>query len=381
LPTTAITSIPFAHVTGNSVDGSFVFGGFSAGNVINVDLSDFLNLQIDVTSQIDPSNATDDVFSVDLDVAGLNDTGVLAASVASGVQSLVNSQIGTWRQRMGVLPEKGANDAGLSPWFRWFTDKGEVDPAHLAANFLQGGNFAYDQSNSGEEVGMNVNPGARGFNFGLLLNKSEGSQHLVNPGVGSDRISSNAVGLYGTWISPNGWYLDLSHRWITFDAVLGSAGGEQRTKGDASAWNVEAGYDAWTLSGGMKITPQVQYTRTRIGNIDDVHGDSATFAANGGDSSRGRLGVAFSMSINGNSGFFWTPYGSVNAVREFNGITNYTINNVFSGSTSVEGTSAMVELGLGAQKGGFSITGGVNWTDGGALQSFTGGQLELRYSW
>jgi hypothetical protein len=68
-------------------------------------------------------------------------------------------------------------------------------------------------------------------------------------------------------------------------------------------------------------------------------------------------------------------------VRTFNGKSDYAINNAFFGSTNVEGTSAMVELGLGAQKGALSITGGVNWTDGGALQSFTGGQLELRYAW
>ena len=380
-PTTAISLIPFAHVTGNSMDGNFVSGGFAAGNVLNLDPSNFISMQVGIVSQIDPTNASDDIFSIGLEVSGLNDTGVLAASVASGVQSLVNSQIGTWRQRMGVLPDKGEHASGLSPWVRSFTDKGEVDPAHVAANFPQGGNFRYDQSNSGQEVGMNVNPGTRGFNFGLLVNKSEGSQHLVNPGVGSDRIRTNAVGLYGTWISPNGWYLDLSHRWINFDAVLRSAAGERQTKGYASAWNVEAGYDAWTLSGGMKITPQAQYTRTRVGNIDDVQGNQATFVANGGDSSRGRLGVLFSKTIDSDSGFTWTPYGSVNAVREFNGKTTYAINNAFFGSTNVEGTSAMVELGLGAQKGGFSVTGGVNWTDGGALQSFKGGQLELRYTW
>jgi hypothetical protein len=381
LPTAAITTIPFAHVTGNSVDGSFVAGTFAAGSVINYDPSNFLNLQLGVTSQIDPTNATDDVFSIGLDVAGLNDTGTLAASVASGVQSLVNSQIGTWRQRMGVLPEKGPNDAGLSPWFRVFNDQGTVNPAHVADNFPQAGNFNYDQSNSGQEVGMNVNPGQRGFNFGLLLSKSEGNQHLVAPGVGSDRIKSNAVGVYGTWISPKGYYVDASYRWINFDAALHSSAGEQDTKGYASALNLEAGYDAWTLSGGMKITPQAQYTRTRVGNIDALHGDSATFVANGGDSSRARLGVEFSKSIKSDSDFIWTPYGSLNAVHEFDGRTRYAINNTFFGSTSVEGTSAMVELGLGMQKGGLSITGGVNWTDGGALKSFTGGQLELRYSW
>ena len=41
----------------------------------------------------------------------------------------------------------------------------------------------------------------------------------------------------------------------------------------------------------------------------------------------------------------------------------------------------MLELGLGARKDGFSATGGLNWTDGGAQKSFLGGQLVLRYNW
>jgi hypothetical protein len=68
-------------------------------------------------------------------------------------------------------------------------------------------------------------------------------------------------------------------------------------------------------------------------------------------------------------------------VHEFDGESTYTIGNTFVGSTSTDGTSAMVELGLGAQNGGFSVTGGANWTDGGALQSFVGGQVVLRYTW
>ena len=75
------------------------------------------------------------------------------------------------------------------------------------------------------------------------------------------------------------------------------------------------------------------------------------------------------------AGFTWTPYGSLNAVREFDGEYNYSINGGLLGTTSTEGTSAMVELGLGARKGNLSVTGGVNWIDGGALESVSGGQL------
>jgi len=346
--------------------------------VVGPGANGFLDMQVFVTSQLDATDATDDIFSVGVDVAGLNDPGTLAASIASGAQSLLTSQIGTWRQRMGVLPERNQDDIGLSPWIRVFSDKGEVDPSHVADNFGNAGNFAYDQSNTGRELGMNVNVRG-GFNTGLLLAKSNGSQHLLGAGAGSDQISGSAFGLYSTWIGSHGFYVDASYRWFDFTANLRSVAGEQSTHGKGGAFNVEAGFTAWKL-GAVDIAPQVQYTRSAIGDIRPVQAGQADFVANGGSSSRGRVGVAFSSAID-NAGWRFTPYGSVNAVREFDGRTDYSIADTFTGSTRTDGTSAMVELGVGARKDGFSATAGASWTDGGALQSFVGGQLVLRYSW
>jgi outer membrane autotransporter protein len=374
VPTSQFTGpVPFAHVSGDSTAGSFV-----GGSVIGFNKSNFLDLQVNVTSQLDTSNAADDVFSVGLDVAGLNDAGSLAASIASGAQSLLSSQIGTWRQRMGVVTRKPEGTVGLSPWIRVFSDKGSIDPTHTAQNFGSGGNFSYDQSNSGREFGANLNPFG-GFNVGLLFAKSEGTQRLLGTGQGTDKFSETAFGLYTTWIADNGFYVDASYRWMSFDADLTAAGGPQATEGAGGAFNVETGITAWNL-GGVDVTPQFQYTRSAIGDIRALQGDQATFVANGGTSSRGRLGVAFSKTINSGA-WTLTPYGSINALREFDGETTYRVADTFTGSTSTQGTSAMVELGLGARIKGVSITGGANWTDGGALSSFTGGQLVLRYDW
>ncbi|HEX2595730.1 MAG TPA: autotransporter outer membrane beta-barrel domain-containing protein, partial [Luteimonas sp.] len=368
-----VDPIAFAHVSGDSTAGSFV-----AGQVVGFSANNFLDMQVAITSQLDPTNASDDVFSVGVDVTGLSDPGTLGASVASGAQSLLTSQIGTWRQRMGVLPDANPANVGVSPWIRVFSDKGEVDPTHVADSFGNGGNFDYDQSNSGREIGMNIDFRG-GFNAGLLLAKSDGTQHLRGPGVGSDHLSGSAFGLYGTWIGDNGFYVDASYRWFDFTADLRSAAGKQSTEGQGGAFNVEAGFTAWKVA-GIDVAPQVQYTRAAIGNIRPIHGDQVDFVSNGGTSSRGRVGVAFSRKID-NAGWIWTPYGSVNAVREFDGKTDYTIADTFTGSTRTDGISAMVELGVGAQKDGLSVTAGANWTDGGALQSFVGGQLVLRYTW
>ena len=48
-----------------------------------------------------------------------------------------------------------------------------------------------------------------------------------------------------------------------------SVAGNMETEGDAEAFNIEMGY-AWTLSGGLKIEPQLQYTKTSVNNIDTL---------------------------------------------------------------------------------------------------------------
>lgn len=372
IPGAAHTSIDFAHVTGNSVAGSFVPGQLLGYNQPR----NFLDLRFSIGSAIDASNATADVFSVDLDVAGLNDPGTLAASVASGAADMLNSQIGTFKQRMGVNPY---GDAGkvMSAFFRTYTSKGDVSPAHVAGNFGQGGNFDYDLSVWGREVGVNANLFGN-FHAGVVLGSADGRQRLTGAGVGSNRMDGMTWGAYATWFAPQGFYVDLSGRWMAVDVRSLSAAGQMETRAHTAAWNLEAGYQ-WML-GGLSVVPQVQYTRTEVQDVRPLQGDLASFAGHGGTSTRGRLGVGVSKTFQSGN-VRWTPYGSINAIREFDGDMTYTVADTFVGNTSTQGTSSMAELGLGMQAGGWGFTIGANWQDGGALHSIVGGQLGLRYSW
>jgi outer membrane autotransporter protein len=312
--------------------------------------------------------------SLVMDVTGLNETGSLASALAPGAQSLVNAQVGSWRERMGVVPEQGKH--GLAPWVRTFSDSGDVSLAR-SANFGPGGNGGFHQSNHGIELGLDTRL-AEHLSAGVLIGTSEGSQRLTG-GAGSDRLDGRTFGLYGTWFADNSFYFDVSQRWTGIRAHLRSGTAGPMADASASAFNVEAGVTAWTMA-GIHVVPQLQYTHTRIDGISALSSQQSNFADHGGVSSRGRLGVAFDKTIQGTR-FSWTPYGSVNAVREFDGKYGYAINGGLLGTTSTAGTSAMVEAGLGMRRGGLSITGGVNWTDGGALQNVIGGQLVMRYHW
>ncbi len=372
LPTTALSSVPVVQVTGNSTAGSFVLGD------VHFDTNkSFLVVQaVSLNSVIDASNTHPDVFSLGVAVTGLTDAGSLAAAFAPGVQRLMSSEVGTWRERMGVLDPQPQGSVGA--WARAFSDSGTVHPGYVANNFGPGGNVAFDQDDSGQELGVDVAIG-NGFSAGLLLGKAQASQHLSAAGGGRNRITGDTVGGYLTWVGANGAYVDASYRQMRFDARLEALAGESRASGKANTFNVETGW-AWAFGDGLKLVPQLQYTRTTVHGVDTLSGVLTGFTPDGGASSRGRAGLLLSKDI-ASAGTTWTPYAAVSAVREFDGRNDFTINGVFTGSTSTHGTSALVEGGLAMHRGKLSVFGGLNWQDGGALSGVFGGQLGLRYSW
>ncbi|WP_240096450.1 hypothetical protein [Thermomonas flagellata] len=370
VPTTAVTTIPFATITGTSVAGNFVAGSMLGYNPN----TSWLLLGLTVSSAM---NTPNDVFSINLNVNGLSDPGTLAASIASGAAGIVNTAIGTFRQRLGTQPF-GEPGKVISPYVRVFMGEGDVHPAHVAANFGQGGHFNYDQSTWGREVGVNANLFGN-FHAGLALGSANSRQRLIDGGVGVNRFDGMTWGAYATWYQPQGWYVDLSGRWMAANVHSQSSAGDLPTRTHTRGYSLEVGYE-WDL-GGLSLIPQAQYTWTEVQDVRTLTGPQGTFQPHGGTFARGRLGLELSKSFTSGNGLQWTPYGAIHAVREFDGKTTYTAATYFNGSTSLKGTSAMAELGLGVGKDSWAFTLGANWTDGGALKRTFGGQAVLRLAW
>lgn len=369
MPTTAsTTAVEFAHVAGSSAAGAFV-----GGKVLGYDESNFLDIGAR-TSRLAGAGGSAS-FLVALDVLGMNDTGALAATTATAAASFLNSQVGTFRQRLGVNPY-GDADKVMNAFVRFYSSEGDLNPAHHAGNFGQAGGFGFAQSNWGREVGINANlPG--NVHAGVVFGNADSRQRL-NAGVGENRMDGTTVGAYATWYAPGGFYVDLSGRWMASDVRSTTMAGVMAGRVHAQATSLEAGYE-WQF-GSFNLVPQAQYTRTKVDGLDALHGEMASFQSHGGTFEQGRLGVEFNRSFDA-AGLRWTPYGSINAIREFDGKTTYTVADNFFGSTSTKGTSTMAELGLGVQKGRFGFGLGLNWTDGGAYKSMVGGQASARFSW
>ena len=368
LPTTTTINIPFAQISGASVAGNFIPGQFIGYNAN----ANFLTLGLGIASALNNPN---DVFSITLDVAGLSDSGSLVASSASGVANFMTSQVGTFRQRLGVNPY---GDAGkvMSAFVRLYSDQGDVSPKYTSA-FGAGGNFDYDQATWGREVGINANLYSN-LHAGLVLGNADSRQRLTNGGSGQSRMDGMTVGGYLTWYVPNGFYVDLTARQMAADIHTTTSAGTMASRAHVNAVSLEGGYE-WSM-GGFNLVPQAQYTRTHVEDIRTFTGDRADMTAHGGTFERGRVGVELNKTyLSGD--LRWTPYASINAVHDFSGTSTYTVANVFNGSTTVKGTSAMAEVGVGMQKGGLGFTLSANWNDGGAFKSFVGAQANLRYSW
>ncbi|MEW5299115.1 MAG: hypothetical protein WDW36_002161 [Sanguina aurantia] len=228
-------------------------------------------------------------------VGGLSNLGTLAASAAPGAQSLMSSEIGTYQDRMGAIRQtlKG----GLSLWARVFGDSGKIDPSHSASNFGQGGNFAFDQNNEGQELGLDfaITDGATA---GLLLSKNEANQHLTDGNNGSARIRGTTSGIYGTWVADSGLYVDASFRNMSFNSRLTAASGQAWINGNANAFNVEAG-QSFTIGNDVQLAPQFQYTWDKVDDVKSETASLAGFQSRGATSSRARLGLMVSKSYNG----------------------------------------------------------------------------------
>ena len=333
-----------------------------------------MTLGVNVGSHVGSEGAPSS-YDASVQATGLSDPGSLAASVGAGVQSLMATQIGSYRERMGSVPTQSLGNR-VSGYVRSFRSEGGLNASNSTGNFGQGGMLALGQSNSGTEVGMSMAP-VQGLNMGLTMGKSYGQQSLTGEGFGMDNLQANTLGVYSTWLSPKGYYVDTSYWAMNYNGRLDAAGSRQPVHGKANAFNVETGY-TFNLANGMHLEPQAQYTWTHVDSMG-LQGPDANFEAADGDWQRSRVGLMAWKAYTGRAGVTWTPYSSLSVVHVSGGKTGYTINNAFNGTLDTAGTSMQLGFGMGMQKKAFSASAGLNWTSGGSVDSFLGGQLLLRY--
>jgi OOP family OmpA-OmpF porin len=195
---------------------------------------------------------------------------------------------------------------------------------------------------------------------------------------GHGKIKADTYGAYLTWMPGNGFYGDLSYRKMNFDTEATVAGGNWKGKGDADGWSLEMGY-GFDTSSGWKVQPQLQVSEMST-NMDPISSTWGSFALDNGDSIRTRLGVSLSKKFAQSDDHSWTPYFALSAVHEDQGDNSFIIAGNFHGESDLRGTSGLLEAGATGQMGQWTVFGGLNYQDGGAVNGVFGGQIGVRYA-
>lgn len=354
------------------VDGAAEAGAFVAGRVVGQEAGNFVDLGVEVSeAAVEQGQA----YQAQVQALGLNATGRLAASLGAGVQNLLTSQIGTYRQRAGVLPSSTVERVG--GYVRQFGGGG-ARQGELIQNFGVGGPVDLHQSTQGTELALAAAP-VSGWTLGLTLGKSDSRQSLAAGSYGLTRFDADSMGAFATWMAPSGWYVDGSAWMLRYTGRLDSAAGRQGIHGRASALNLETGYTL-RLGGGVHLEPQLQYTTTRVSGMY-LQGPDAGFATQASQWERSRFGVQGWKTFAGAGGREWTPYGSVSGVYSSGTGVRYRIEENYLGTFDLLGRSVQAEAGFGMRQGRFSASASLNWTRGEHEGAQTGGQLTMRYTW
>lgn len=249
-----------------------------------------------------------------------------AINLFNGSYLISYVEMQTLMKRMGDL-RQGAERNGV--WAKVYGGEFESD----GDSFIRG----YDMDYSGLQVGGDrkfvLKDGKGDVYLGGMFNYTKGDLDYGRNGDGS--IDSKALGIYGTYVAPSGFYTDLvlKYSWMDNDfKALDSA--QERVTGS----NIETGGFSASLEVGKRfflqkekekqgwyIEPQAQ--------ISFGHQSGDSFTASNGlqvrvddyNSLLGRIGANIGYEIKGGKNPI-NLYGKVSYVHEFDGDVDYRLN-------------------------------------------------------
>lgn len=254
----------------------------------------------------------------------------------------------TLMQRMGDLRGGQANGGA---WARTFGGRFDISgTTHLPNGF--------DMDYAGVQVGVDRQltlDNTGNLYLGGMFGASQSDQDYAR---GDGKITASHVGLYGTYVHPNGFYVDTLVKYTHMrhkDNPIDTLGQRQSAKAstDGFSGSLEVGKrfhlaDQESQSAtGWYVEPQLQVTAGKQSGADlhDSNGLRARFDAV--NSLIGRAGVLVGYELKGGD----TPvnlYAKASYVREFDGDVNVRFNNI-SRQESFKGEWLSSGLGVTTQ--------------------------------
>ena len=296
-----------------------------------------------------------------------------AIGIFSAAPTVWYGELSSLRSRMGEL-RYGKAQGGA--WMRSYGNKYNLSAA---------GGTAYQQTQQGVSFGADgMLPTSSGnVLLGVMGGYSKSDLDIIAGTTGS--VKSTYVGVYGTWLSDEGYYIDAIIKANQFknNADVRMSDGE-KSKGNYKNYGLGASVEAGKhikLKDNWFVEPFVQASSLWV-NGEGYHLDNGLNAkSNKADSFLGKVGTSVGKNFPLHSGGFVQPYVKVAVAREFANSNNVKINTTRF-SNDLSGNRGEIGAGLVAQLSDvLQVHGDVEYSNGENIEMPWGVNLGLRYNW
>ncbi|AXO87119.1 autotransporter outer membrane beta-barrel domain-containing protein [Pseudomonas parafulva] len=297
-----------------------------------------------------------------------------AIAVFSAAPSVWYGELTTLRSRMGELRDGGAGQGGV--WARTYANRYRVSTADQVD---------YQQTQQGISFGIDTALPAESGQWlvGVMGGYSDSE---LNMRLGSNgRVDSFYLGLYSTWLTDSGYYLDAVIKANRFDnkADVRMSDGN-KAEGDYSNYGVGGQVEAGRhikLDDSWFIEPYAQVAALWVEGENYRLDNDLRASSNKADSLLGKVGTHIGRTIPLQSGGFVQPYVKVAAAREFARNNEVKVNdNTFHDDLS----GARAEFGGGVVakiSGTLQAHVDVDYSTGKHIEQPWGVNVGVRFSW
>jgi outer membrane autotransporter protein len=282
-------------------------------------------------------------------------------------------ELSTLRSRMGEL--RNGHDKG-GAWARTYGNR---------FNIATGDGVDYSQNQSGISLGVDTAlPYSDGqWLIGVMAGYSHSDLNLRRGSTGD--VDSYYAGLYSSWLSASGYYVDAvlkANRFSnTADARMSDG---ERSEGDYDTYGVGASVEAGKhiqLADRWFVEPYVQVSALWVEGEDYRLDNGLEADSNRADSFLGRIGTHIGRTFPLAKGGFVQPYAKVAVTQEFAknnkvDVNNNTFNNDLSGTRGEVGVGVVAQLTNAIQ-----LHVDIDHSNGDNIEQPWGVNAGLRYSW
>ncbi|MCD5972084.1 autotransporter outer membrane beta-barrel domain-containing protein [Pseudomonas quasicaspiana] len=282
-------------------------------------------------------------------------------------------ELSTLRSRMGEL--RNGHDRG-GAWARTYGNR---------FNIATTDGVDYSQNQSGISLGVDTAlPSSDGqWLIGVMAGYSHSNLNLRRGSTGD--VDSYYAGLYSTWLSTSGYYVDavLKANRFSNKADARMSDGE-RSEGDYDTYGMGASVEAGKhiqLADRWFVEPYAQVSALWVEGEDYRLDNGLEADSNRADSFLGKVGTHFGRTFPLTKGGFVQPYAKVAIAQEFAKNNKVNVNdNTFNNDLS--GTRGEVGIGVVAQLTSvLQLHADIDHSNGDNIEQPWGVNAGLRYSW